>query len=77
MRLDPMPPEKLSAEQRPLHGRIDSGIRKYFQGFICRREDGALVGIFNPLVHYPQFGGTAWDYIMALVGALYAAACPA
>ena len=66
MRLDPIPPEKLSSEQRPLYDRIDSGIRKYFKGFISAREDGALVGIFNPLVRYPQFGGAAWEYIMAL-----------
>jgi 4-carboxymuconolactone decarboxylase len=66
MRLDPIPPEKLSAEQRPLYDRIVDGIRRYFKGFISTREDGALVGVFNPLVRFPQFGGAAWDYIMAL-----------
>jgi len=67
MRLNPIPPENLSSEQRPLFDRIQAGIESHFKGFISKRADGALIGPFNAMLHFPQFGTANWDYITALL----------
>ena len=66
MRLNPIAPKNLSSEQRPLFDSIQAGIAAHLQGFISKRPDGALIGPFNPMLHYPQFGTAVWDYIIAL-----------
>jgi hypothetical protein len=66
MRLKPIPPAELSLDQRALYERIEAGIQSHFKGFISKRADGALVGPFNPMLHFPQFGRASWDYIAAL-----------
>ncbi|MGB0123980.1 MAG: hypothetical protein WA419_01275 [Silvibacterium sp.] len=66
MRLNPIPPENLSSEQRPLFDRIQAGIESHFKGFISKRADGALIGPFNAMLHFPQFGTANWEYIAAL-----------
>ena len=66
MRLDPIRPENLSPKQRPLFDRIQAGIESHFKGFISKRADGALVGPFNAMLHFPQFGTATWDYIAVL-----------
>lgn len=66
MRLQPLPPEQLSGTQRALHENILAGVQKHLKGFISQRTDGALIGPFIPMLHYPQFGSPAWDYTMAL-----------
>jgi 4-carboxymuconolactone decarboxylase len=66
MRLGPIPPKKLSSEQRALFDRIQAGIESHFKGFISQRADGALIGPFNPMLRFPQFGAATWDYIAAL-----------
>ena len=67
MRLPPLPPSRLTPEQRTLHDDMAGVIAAKFKGFVSRREDGALVGPFNPMLHFPQFGQAAWDYTKALV----------
>ncbi|MGA2901761.1 MAG: carboxymuconolactone decarboxylase family protein [Candidatus Acidiferrales bacterium] len=67
MRLDPIPPKNLSSEQRPLFDRIQAGIEAHLKGFISKRADGALIGPFNAMLHFPQFGTANWDYITALM----------
>ena len=67
MRLEPIPPEKLSAEQRPLFDRIQAGIDAHLKGFISKRADGALIGPFNAMLHFPQFGTPNWDFVTALM----------
>jgi 4-carboxymuconolactone decarboxylase len=66
MRLSPISPEKLSSEQRCLFDRIQAGIESHLKGFISKRADGALIGPFNPMLHFPQFGAAAWSMIAAL-----------
>ncbi|MCR0981700.1 carboxymuconolactone decarboxylase family protein [Roseomonas populi] len=66
MRLPPIPPAKLTDAQRPLDTRLRKDIGRWLQGFVSERADGALVGPFAPMLHFPQFGGPVWDYITAL-----------
>jgi 4-carboxymuconolactone decarboxylase len=48
MRLPLIPPAELLPEQRPLYEDMREGIGKSFHGFIAIREDGALMGPWNP-----------------------------
>ncbi|MFA6083496.1 carboxymuconolactone decarboxylase family protein [Mucilaginibacter sp.] len=66
MRLPPIKPEQLTAEQRPLYDSISKGIENHLQGFISKLSDGALVGPFNPMIHFPQFGAALWNYNMVM-----------
>ena len=66
MRLAPLPPETLSAKQRAFYDDMRAVIAKHFKGFVSQRVDGALVGPFNPMLHFPQYGQAAWDYTKAL-----------
>ena len=66
MRLKPLKPEELDPEQKSLYRHISEGIDKNLKGFIAKDADGALVGPFNAMVHFPQFGKALWDYNTAL-----------
>ena len=66
MRLTPLTPDELTGEQLELHKSIDTGVQKHLQGFISKRADGALIGPFNPMIHFPQFGAPVWAFTMAL-----------
>jgi hypothetical protein len=66
MRLKPLAPSKLPTEQRDFYERMQAGIDAHLKGFVSMREDGALVGPFNPLLHYQQYGQACWDVLVAL-----------
>lgn len=68
MRLPNLPPNQVSAEQRPLFDKLRAGIDQHLQGFVTRREDGALISPFNALLHFPAYGTPAWDLFLALAG---------
>ena len=66
MRLPLIPPSDLTPEQRALYDDMREGIAKNFKGFIAIREDGALLGPWNPWLHEPAFGKASWDLVRAL-----------
>ena len=66
MRLTPLLPQQMSSEQLELNESIQEGIKTFLKGFVSQRADGALIGPFNPMLHFPQFGKPVWDYTMAL-----------
>ncbi|AQT79450.1 4-carboxymuconolactone decarboxylase [Mycolicibacterium litorale] len=66
MRLTPLPPEDLTADQRPLYDDICEFVDANFGDVVARRADGALIGPFNGWLHHPQFGGPAWRFNRAL-----------
>lgn len=66
MRLEPIRPEQLNEEQRPLYEEITTITAAQKMSFVMARADGALVGPFNPFLHFPQFGCAAWDMNVAL-----------
>ena len=63
MRLPIIPPAELSSEQKPLYDDMREGIARNFQGFINIRDDGALLGPWNPWIHEPQFGNPVWAMV--------------
>src|SRR6478609_5473150 len=66
MRLTPIAPADLTPEQRPLYDDMREGIAKSFKGFVAIRDDGALLGPWNPWLHEPSFGKASWDLVRAL-----------
>ncbi len=67
MRLPIIPPADLSAEQKPIYDDMRDGIARNFQGFVNIRDDGALLGPWNPWIHEPKFGKPVWELTKAMV----------
>ena len=67
MRLSPIAPNQLAPELRAIHDDMAQEIARHLKGFVSKREDGALVGPFAPMLHFPQFGQPAWTYTKALI----------
>ena len=66
MRLPLIPPSSLSAEDKPLYQDMKDGIEGHFKGFKTIADDGALLGPWNPMLHYPAFGKPVWELIKAI-----------
>jgi alkylhydroperoxidase family enzyme len=66
MRLPLIPPTALSEEQRRLYDDMRAGISSNFNAFKVEREDGALMGPWNPWLHEPRIGKAIWDLTLAM-----------
>lgn len=66
MRLPLIPPEELTPEQKPLYDDMRKGIAGNFNAFKVEREDGALMGPWNPWLHEPRIGKAIWDLTLAM-----------
>ena len=66
MRLPLIPPAQLDETQKPLHADMRTGIEKNFKGFATIGPDGALLGPWNPWLHWPKIGGPIWELTKAL-----------
>ncbi len=66
MRLPPIPAAALTPEQKPFYDEMNEGISARLKGFVSKRADGALVGPFNAMLQFPQFGKPVWDFIVAI-----------
>lgn len=67
MRLPLIPVSELTSEQKPLYDDMRQGIAANFQGFINLRDDGTLLGPWNPWLHEPKFGKAVWDLVKTMV----------
>ncbi|HEU4817218.1 carboxymuconolactone decarboxylase family protein [Janthinobacterium sp.] len=65
MRLPLIAPQDLTPEQQPLYDDMRKGITSNFNDFIAVREDGALMGPWNPWLHEPAIGKAIWDLTLA------------
>jgi hypothetical protein len=66
MRLPLIAPADLTSEQRPLYDDMRKGIASNFNAFKVEREDGALMGPWNPWLHEPAIGKAIWDLTLAM-----------
>src|SRR5476651_1970548 len=66
MRLPLIAPKDLTAEQQPLYEDMRKGIASNFNAFKVEREDGALMGPWNPWLHEPGIGKAIWDLTLAM-----------
>jgi 4-carboxymuconolactone decarboxylase len=63
MRVPLIAPADLAAEQRPLYEDMRQGILTSFKGFKAPGDDGALIGPWNPWLHFSKFGGPTWELV--------------
>ena len=56
----------LTPQQRRLYDDMRDGIAESFKGFVAIRDDGALLGPWNPWLHEPSFGKASRDLVRAL-----------
>jgi alkylhydroperoxidase family enzyme len=66
MRLPLIAPADLTPEQKPLYDDMRKGIASNFNAFKVEREDGALMGPWNPWLHEPSIGKAIWDFTLAM-----------
>ena len=66
MRLQPLPVPQLDSDQRKLYDQMQSFLGGQDRGFVTARADGAMVGPYNLMLHFPQFGEAVWNLITAL-----------
>ena len=66
MRLSLIAPQDLTPEQQALYDSMRKGISSNFNDFIAVREDGALMGPWNPWLHEPGIGKAIWDLTLAM-----------
>ena len=66
MRLPLIEPKDLSAAQKALYDDMRKGIAGNFNAFKAVRDDGALMGPWNPWLHEPVIGKAIWDLTLAM-----------
>lgn len=66
MRLPLIAPADLSPEQQALYADMRKGIAGNFSAFKTVRDDGALMGPWNPWLHEPVIGKAIWDLTLAM-----------
>jgi 4-carboxymuconolactone decarboxylase len=66
MRLPPIPPEELSAEQKALYEDMKAGVSAKYNAFTTIRSDGAMLGPWNAWLHQPEVGGAFWTVTKAM-----------
>jgi 4-carboxymuconolactone decarboxylase len=66
MRLPLILPDQLSSQQKSLYDEMRKGIASNFNAFKVEREDGALMGPWNPWLHEPGIGKAIWDLTLAM-----------
>src|SRR5271169_5733519 len=66
MRLPLIAPADLTPQQKSLYDDMRKGIASNFNAFKVLREDGALVGPWNPWLHEPGIGKAIWDLTLAM-----------
>lgn len=66
VRLPPIPPDRLSPEQKALYDRNREQIARGFTAFSSARDDGALLGPWGIFLHEPSVGQAHYDQIGAV-----------
>ncbi|MEJ1238363.1 hypothetical protein WBG78_09550 [Chryseolinea sp. T2] len=66
MRINPIRPDGLAEELRPVHDGIAALVGGSQRQVTMTDQDGALIGPFPPMLHYPQFGVPALTFIRSL-----------
>jgi hypothetical protein len=66
MRLNFIDPKNLTPAQKPLYDDMKTGIQNNFKGFTAIRDDGTLIGPWNPWLQFSKFGGPVWELVKAM-----------
>jgi alkylhydroperoxidase family enzyme len=57
----------MPSDLRAMHDEMSGYVAEHLKGFVSKRDDGALVGPFAPMLRFPDFGRAAWTYTKALI----------
>jgi len=66
MRIKPLPPDMLSADVRYVHDEIVNLVGRSQSQVTMMDAQGALLGPFSAMLHYPQFGVPALTFLRSL-----------
>lgn len=66
MRISPFLPEKMSPEVRYVHDEVVNLVTRSQNPVTMLNGEGALIGPFPPMFHFPQFGIPALSFIRSL-----------
>jgi 4-carboxymuconolactone decarboxylase len=66
MRIKPLPPDTLSPDLRYVHDEIANLVGKSQGQVVMLDAQGALLGPFAPMLHFPQFGIPALSFLRTL-----------
>ncbi|MCF6406385.1 hypothetical protein L3C95_26045 [Chitinophaga filiformis] len=66
MRLQPLPPDTLSSEARSVHDEIANLVGRSQSQVKMTDTQGALLGPFPAMLHYPKFGIPALSFLKTL-----------
>jgi len=66
MHLPLIVPADLTPEQKAPYDDMRRGISSNFNAFKAVRDDGALMGPWNPWLHEPGIGNAIWDLTLAM-----------
>ena len=66
MRAPPFTPDQMPPDVRALHDDL-AKVADHLTDYVIKRDDGALVGPFAPMLRFPKFGGPAWAYTKVLL----------
>lgn len=66
MRIEPLKPDTLNTELRQVHDGIAALVGGSQRQVTMMNADGALLGPFPPMLHYPQFGIPALTFLRSL-----------
>ncbi|MBF4516928.1 carboxymuconolactone decarboxylase family protein [Flavobacterium sp. ANB] len=66
MRIVPFHPEKMNQEVRYVHDEVVNLITRSQGPVKMLNEEGALIGPFPPMLHFPQFGIPALSFVRSL-----------
>jgi alkylhydroperoxidase family enzyme len=66
MRLPPIPPDVLNAEQKALYEDMRAGVSAKYDAFTTIRDDGAMLGPWNAWLHQPEVGAAFWMVTKAM-----------
>src|SRR6266852_5237308 len=66
VRVPLIPPADLTPVQKAVYEEMRTGIASNCNAFKVEREDGALMGPWNPWLHEPGIGKAIWDLTLAM-----------
>ncbi len=66
MRLPLISLRDLTPQQQPLYDEMRKGIASSFNAFQSEREDGALMGPWNPALHESAIGKAIWNLTLPI-----------
>jgi 4-carboxymuconolactone decarboxylase len=67
VRLQPIEPGTMEPSIHDTYVEMRELIAAHLNTFVTQREDGALIGPFSPLLHFPELGKPSWGLIKQLI----------